>query len=252
MDWDPDSYERNTRFVSELGMPVVELLRPVAGECILDLGCGDGALTLKLMDMGCRVTGIDASAEMVAAARKCGVDARVMDSHELPFVEEYDAVFSNAALHWMRQPDRVIEGVWRSLKRPGRYVGEMGGRGNVDKLHTALLQGMADRGVAPESVDPWYFPSPGEYRKKLEAAGFSVDTIELIDRPTPLPTGVGGWIESVARPFLAAVAPAQRAGLVLEVEDRVRPFLCDEQGVWSADYVRLRFSAFKGQEPVRK
>ena len=231
-------------------MPVVDLLRPVPGERILDLGCGDGALTIKLMGIGCRVTGVDASKEMVAAALQRGVDARVVDGHELPFVGEYDAVFSNAALHWMRQPDRVIEGVWRSLKSSGRYVGEMGGQGNVEKLHTALLQGMASRGAAPESIDPWYFPSAGEYRKKLEAAGFSVDTIELIDRPTPLPTGVAGWIKSVARPFLAAVAPAEHAGLVKEVEDSVRPFLCDDQGVWSADYVRLRFFASKSTRPV--
>ena len=209
MNWDPDSYDRNSRFVSELGMPVVGLLQPAPGERILDLGCGDGALTIKLMNIGCRVTGIDASKEMVAAAVQRGVDAQVEDGHNLPFDREFDAVFSNAELHWMLQPDRVVAGVWRSLETPERYVGEMGGQGNVDKLNKALLQAMASRGVAPNAVDPWYFPSTEEYGGKL------------------------------------AVAPEEHSGLVAEVENQVRPFLCDKHGTWRADYVRLRFSASK-------
>ncbi len=242
MNWNPDKYDEHTRFVSDLGMPVVELLQPRPGERILDLGCGDGVLTQKLIEIGCEVTGVDTSRQMVAAALERGIDARVMDGHTLTFADAFDAVFSNAALHWMKEPDRVIAGVWRSLKKPGRFVGEFGGLGNVDKLHRALLEAISMRGIPPGDVDPWFFPSPDEYRDKLVSAGFNVDSIELVDRPTPLPTGVAGWIESVAHPFLAVVEPEQRGALISEVEDRVRPLLCND-GVWFADYVRLRFSA---------
>lgn len=244
--WNPESYNRNARFVSELGAPVVELLAPQPEEHVLDLGCGDGVLSKKLIDFGCTVVGVDASHEMVSAARQQGIDARVVDGQALPFVNEFDAVFSNAALHWMRQPDLVIAGVWRSLKQVGRFVGEMGGAGNVKRLHTALRQAVANRGVNVENVDPWYFPSPGEYRTKLESVGFEVKVIELIDRPTPLPTGVGGWIESVAHTFLNVLESHEREKFIKEIEEEVGPFLCDEQGVWKADYVRLRFLALKG------
>jgi len=244
MNWDPGQYEKHARFVSDLGMPVVELLRPVPGEHILDLGCGDGVLTQKLVETGCEVTGVDASEEMIEAARERGVEARIMDGQALTFADEFDAVFSNAALHWMKRPDRVIAGVWRCLKTPGRFVGEFGGHGNVAHLHRALLDAMSDRGIARDKIDPWYFPSDDEYGGRLEAAGFTVESIGLIDRLTPLPTGVAGWIESVARPFLAAVAPDARAVLISEVEDRVRPYLFKD-GAWFADYVRLRFRAHK-------
>ena len=211
----------------------------------MDLGCGDGALTKKLMQLGCTVIGVDASPEMVTEARREGIDARIMDGHQLSFDDEFDAVFSNAALHWMQQPDLVIAGVWRALKHPGRFAGEMGGIGNVKKLHQAMCQAIAGRGIAVDTVNPWYFPSPNEYQQKLESVGFQVKHIELIDRLTPLPTGLKGWIESVAHPFLKVLKPGTQQEFIEEVEDRVRPFLQDENGVWSADYVRLRFLAIK-------
>ena len=137
--WDPDAYARNARFVSDLGAPVVELLAPRAGERILDLGCGDGALTLKLVALGCDVVGVDASAPQVEAARRLGLDARVADGERLAFDAEFDAVFSNAAIHWMKPPDDVIAGVWRALKPGGRFVGEFGGHGCVETIKRALI-----------------------------------------------------------------------------------------------------------------
>src|SRR5262249_53616876 len=161
--WDPERYARTARFVSELGAPVVELLAPVPGERILDLGCGDGALTETLVARGCRVVGVDASAAPGGAARRRGLDARVMDGQRLAFDGEFDAVFSNAALHWM-EPDRVIAGVWRALRPGGRFVGEFGGRGCVARIESALRAALARQGVDESRIRPWYFPGDDEYR----------------------------------------------------------------------------------------
>ncbi|MGH7897359.1 MAG: class I SAM-dependent methyltransferase, partial [Candidatus Binatia bacterium] len=136
--WDPERYARNARFVSDLGAPVVELLAPVAGERILDLGCGDGVLSKKLADLGCEIVGVDGSAGQVAAAQALGIDARVVDGEKLAFENEFDAVFSNAALHWMKRADDVIAGVWRALRPGGRFVAECGGAGCVATIEHAL------------------------------------------------------------------------------------------------------------------
>ena len=156
--WNPQTYAHNARFVSDLAGPVVELLAPRRGERILDLGCGDGVLTAKLAAMGCRMVGVDASAPQIAAARGLGLDARVADGERLNFDAEFDAVFSNAALHWMRRPDAVIAGVWRALAPGGRFAGEMGGHGCVAKIRAALIAAVARRGLDGEAVNPWYFP----------------------------------------------------------------------------------------------
>ncbi len=210
--WNPETYARNARFVSDLGMPVVELLAPQPGERILDLGCGDGALTAKLVALGCEVVGVDSSPEQVAAAVRLGLDARVMDGHALDFDGEFDAVFSNAALHWMRRPDDVIAGVARALRPGGRFVGECGGAGNIQAIVTALFAAMRRRGIDPERLSPWYYPGPEEYRGRLEAHGFRVRSIALFPRPTPQPGDISGWLETFAGAFLSAVpedAPAR-------------------------------------------
>src|SRR5256714_11701896 len=159
--WDPTSYARNARFVSDLGMPVVELLAPQPGERILDLGCGDGALTQKLVDLGCVVVGVDGSADQVAAARALGLDARVMDGERLTFDGTgFDAVFSNAALHWMKRADDVIGGVRRALRPGGRFVAECGGHPCVAPIVFALEPALARRGVAAAPANPCDLPTP--------------------------------------------------------------------------------------------
>jgi trans-aconitate methyltransferase len=243
--WDPDSYARNARFVSDLATAVVELLGPRTGERILDLGCGDGVLTAKLAAMGCRVLGVDASAAQVRAAGDRGLEARVMDGERLDFDSEFDAVFSNAALHWMRRPDHVIAGVWRALKPGGRFVAEMGGSGNVAKIKAALLNALARRGIEGNKLDPWYFPTVEDYSARLAAAGFIVEHAVLVPRPTALPGDLSAWLESFAQNFTAALPPTDRAAFIEEVRRSLQPQLCDKQGRWRADYVRLRFRAVK-------
>jgi trans-aconitate methyltransferase len=249
--WNAEQYSENARFVSDLGMPVVDMLAPIAGEAILDLGCGDGVLTRKLVDLGCRVVGVDASPEMVAAARARGVDARVMDGHALQFDRAFDGVFSNAVLHWLKQPGKVIGGVWRALKPSGRFVGEFGGDGNVATIVNAIESALRERGIDPKPLNPWYNPTAEAYRRLLEEQGFEVRSSDLFPRPTPLPGSLTGWLETFAQSFTAAVPAPERSGFLHDVARRCEPVLRDNTGQWHADYVRLRFSAVKPRSARR-
>jgi len=243
--WDPERYARNTRFVSDLAAAVVELLNASPGERILDLGCGDGILTAKFAEMGCHIVGVDGSAAQIEAARKLGLDARLMDGEKLCFDGEFDAVFSNAALHWMRNPEAVISGVWRALRPNGRFVAEFGGHGCVAKIKKALVGALNRRGLDGEAAVPWYFPTPEEYSGLLKKNGFSVASIALVPRPTPLPGDVTGWLETFGESFIACLPLAERPAYIAEVREALRPELFDSEGKWTADYVRLRFAATK-------
>jgi len=243
--WDPDRYARSARFVSELGMPVVELLAPKPGERILDLGCGDGYLTARLNALGCDVLGVDSSAAQVEAAREIGVKAVVLDASRLTFDSQFDAVFSNAALHWIQDADAAIAGVWKALKPGGRFVAECGGDGCVAQIRMALAEALARRGLDFQSLNPWYFPTAKDYGARLEKQGFQVEEIRVFPRPTPLPGEMKDWLETFAVSFTAALAPSERSQFLGEVQESLRPFLCDAEGKWTADYTRLRFKAVK-------
>jgi trans-aconitate methyltransferase len=241
--WSARRYAETAHFVPELGAPVRELLVPSAGERILDLGCGDGVLTEKIVAAGASVVAVDAAPDMVAAARARGIDARIMRGQNLTFDHEFDAVFSNAALHWMRPPDAVLAGIRRALKPRGRFVGEMGGHNNTAAIIVALRAVLGRRGLDAHRLSPWYFPSAAAYRKKLKDAGFSVEEIRIVPRPTALPTSIEPWLDTFAQSFFGALPEPDRSSARAEVADLLRPVLMDETGTWVADYVRLRFRA---------
>ncbi|MCR4376483.1 MAG: methyltransferase domain-containing protein [Rhodospirillales bacterium] len=245
LDWSPETYLRNASFVPELGKSVLELLDPQAGERILDLGCGEGMLTEQIKAAGADVLGIDLSPRQVEAVRARGLHAEVVDGCALDFDGEFDAVFSNAALHWMRPISKVFENVYRALKPGGRFVAELGGAGNISSIRDALYHALEARGLNPSRYDPWSFPGPGEARGLLTRVGFEVEVLTLHRRPTELPGDIGGWLDTFAQPYLAAVPDRDHDALMDEVRDVLRPQLVNDDGVWVADYVRLKFKACK-------
>jgi SAM-dependent methyltransferase len=244
--WSASDYARNGRFVQALAGPVFAMLASRPGERILDLGCGDGGLTAEIKASGAHALGVDLSDELLAVARMKGLNVRKVDGHALDFVSEFDAVFSNAALHWMRKPELVIAGVARALRPRGRFVGELGGHGNVAAIATAMRAVGSVRNGDPALVAPWVFPTADEYGRLLTEGGFTVKEIVLVPRPTPLKTGMEGWLRTFGRSFFDQFPEPERTEVVGEVVDLLRPSLCDTSGVWTADHIRLRFFAERG------
>ena len=182
--WNAENYARHARFIADLARPLIGMLDPKPTETILDVGCGDGVLAAEIQRLGASVIGVDGAPSMVEAARKLGIDARLMDAQTLD-LQRFDAVFSNAALHWMPNAAAVAQGVHRHLKPGGRFVGEMGGHGNVAAVVTAILAILDHHGIAGSLLYPWFFPTAEEYAALLESHGFVVTSMQLIPRPTP-------------------------------------------------------------------
>ena len=243
--WDPLAYERNGAFVHGLASGVLEWLDPQPGEYILDLGCGDGQLTRRIVQSGAHVLGADASADMIAAARGRGIEAEHTRAEELPFRDAtFDAVFSNAVLHWVRDQDAMLKQVRRVLKPGGRFVAEMGGHGNVAAIHVALTAVLDRHGFGDRERGVNYYPSADSYAERLKRHGFEIEQMALIPRPTSLPeSGMEGWLQTFRRGVLETLPVDLRETVVRETIALLAPALRDEAGNWTADYVRLRFVA---------
>ncbi|QSW99559.1 class I SAM-dependent methyltransferase [Haloterrigena alkaliphila] len=278
--WDADDYDDDHSFVYEYGSDVLELLDPEPGERILDLGCGTGHLTARIADAGATTIGVDSAPEMIERAREehavptidstptepadeGSADHSVptdraddsaprfvrADARTLSFEESFDAVFSNAALHWIPDDDQdaVLSRVRDALRPGGRFVAELGGTGNVQQIVDATLAALEARGYEAET--PWYFPSVGEYASRLEAHGFEVRYARLFDRPTELeggPSGMENWLEMFGDSLFEGLSAAERAAVIDDVETRLEPELYDEtSATWTADYRRLRFEAVR-------
>lgn len=245
--WDTELYEARHSFVWLLGEAVIDLLDPKPGESILDLGCGTGQLTAKIAASGADVLGVDASPEMIGQARQNYPKLRfaLEDATKLPFEEEFDAVFSNATLHWVRNADAAAASIARALKTGGRFIAEFGGAGNVATVESAV------RIVVAQYVDkvpqsPWYFPSIGEYAMLLERHDLEMQVAHLFDRPTPLEgeNGMENWIRQFAWSYFEGIPQKDRAQAVQEVISDLRPALFREDQWW-VDYRRLRIVAIK-------
>ena len=248
--WNADLYTQKHAFVFQYGADVLNLLDPQPGERILDLGCGTGQLTQQIADAGASVVGADASAEMVARARQAfpGVDFRVMDARNLTFSEPFDAVFTNATLHWISAADQsaVLTNVFDALKPGGRFVGEMGGQHNVERIIAALANALTRRGL-PAAVRYNYFPSISQYAQLLEAAGFRITLMTHFDRDTVLDDpdeGVIDWIRMFRGDAVNDLSDADRNAVFADVKAALRPTNFRD-GRWFADYKRLRFIALK-------
>lgn len=243
--WNPALYAAHAGFVPALAAPVLDLLAPQPGERILDLGCGDGVLTQKIAGAGAKVIGIDADPAMVAAACEKGLDVRRGDARQLGFAGEFEAVFTNAALHWVGAPAIVTAGVVRALRPGGRYVGEFGGHGNIAAIRVALRAVLKAHNYRVEPDETSYYPTAEAFRAVLETGGFMVESCTIIPRPTPLPTGMAAWLNTFRGGLIdaAGVPPEKRAQIIEDVRALLRPVLADAGGNWIADYVRIRFSA---------
>jgi trans-aconitate methyltransferase len=246
--WSAANYGTIGSFVSGLAGDVLQMLNAQSGERILDVGCGNGVLTEQIAATGAEVVGVDASAELVEQARGRGLQVHLLDAADMSFDEEFDALFSNAALHWMLDPDRVAQRMFDALKPGGRFVAEFGGFGNIAAIRTALSAVLGRRGLLDRREDgptDQYYPTVAQYTQVLESAGFTEVTGELVPRPTRLDHGMVAWLTTFRSGLLDAldVQGQTRRFVFAETADLLAPSLLDNDGVWWADYVRIRVSA---------
>lgn len=250
MDWNATLYDKEHDFVSKYGESLIEVLNPKAGEHILDLGCGTGDLAHEILLMGCVITGIDSSDQMIEKAKNKydGIKFVCADVCDFKMNESYDAVFSNAVLHWIKNHDAVLENVFSHLKPGGRFVAEFGAKGNVEKIRVELKNVLKKHGFIKQAgISNWYFPSVAEYSNKLEEHGFEIRFIESYDRPTPLKStdkGIVDWLEMFGSTFFEGVNETDKLKTLYEVQENLKNELF-KNGIWMADYRRLRFVAGK-------
>lgn len=247
MAWNADLYKEKHAFVFNYGNSVVEWLAPKAGEKILDLGCGTGELTAQIAESGAQVTGIDSSPSMISSAKSHypSIKFEVADATTFALNETFDAVFTNATLHWIRQQEKALDRIWRHLKPGGTLVLEMGGKGNVDDITGALKEAMEEKGYDYHPY--WYFPSPGEYTSLLEEYGFKVRQLNYFDRETELAdpeNGIVEWLQMFGSHFFDGVAEVDRLSVLEAAQEKLRATNFRD-GKWFTKYVRLRVKAEK-------
>ena len=243
-EWNADRYKKHASFVSELALPVVALLNPKADEKILDLGCGEGTLALEIEKFGAEVTCVDLSEDMVQKSKAKGLNAKVMSATDMPFTEEFNAVFSNATLHWVKEYELAVENIYRVLKKGGRFVAEFGGEGNVNHIVEAMREVFNRHPQYGKFDDFWFFPSTEEYQAILEKEGFNVTYIERIPRPTPI-DDIANWLAVFSNGVTKNLTNDEQNIFRDEVREILKSKIYTQKDGWVADYVRIRVEAFK-------
>jgi trans-aconitate methyltransferase len=248
--WKTALYDNKLGYVSEFGKGIVQLLNPAKGEKILDLGCGTGDLAYEILKTGATVTGMDSSNTMIEKARSKYPEIKflVCNAENFKLDESFDAVFSNAALHWMKNAKQVLECVWDVLNKGGRFVAEFGGKGNVETIIKATSEVLSqDYGIDAMGLNPWYFPSVAEYSTLLEQQGFRVTYAVYFDRPTKMEDGENGlnhWLIGFADDFFKEFSDVEKKDVIEKIASKARKDLF-QNGSWYLDYMRLRIIAIK-------
>ncbi|TRZ38640.1 class I SAM-dependent methyltransferase [Niallia circulans] len=247
--WNASLYDGKHSFVSNYGGDLISLLSPRPEEKILDLGCGTGDLASRLAGYDCEVIGIDNSPNMIAQAQKKypHIPFFVEDATSLPFDSRFTAVFSNAALHWIKSPKQALTSIYNSLQQGGRFVAEFGGKGNVQIITDTIIEEYATQGISFNWENfPWYFPSIAEYTQLMEEAGFRVVFAQHFDRPTPLDgeNGLSNWIEMFGDSFFKGLSENKKAMITQKVSKKLHPQVYKD-GAWQIDYKRIRVIGIK-------
>jgi trans-aconitate methyltransferase len=249
-NWNPTLYNDKHSFVYNYGEDLITILQPEKHERILDLGCGSGQLTYKISQLTKEVVGIDSSMEMIADAKSKfnTIDFQVANAADFSFKEKFDAIFSNATLHWVLKYKEVIQCMFDNLNNGGRIVLEFGGKGNVQTIVNQLRKSLVNRGYVEQSeLKQWYFPSAAEYTAELEDAGFKVTMAQHFDRSTELVdqnTGIKDWIAMFGKAFFKNVSLEHIEDIKQEVQEKIQS-KCFKNGKWYADYKRIRIVAVK-------
>ncbi|WP_457623166.1 class I SAM-dependent methyltransferase [Persephonella sp.] len=243
--WDAKKYGKHAEFVPKLAFPLIELLGEIKGKKILDVGCGDGILTLELVKRGADVTAIDSSPEMVEVSKSKGIKALLKTVTDLHYNYEFDIVFSNAVLHWVPEPEKALKNIANSLKDGGIFVAEFGGKGNIRSIIQAMEQVFEENPEFGEFKNVWYFPDVNEYKELLEKTGFNVEYIELIPRPTPI-DDIENWLEIFTNVYTSHLTKNQTKLFRSRVKELLKSRIYTLKNGWVADYVRLRLRALKG------
>lgn len=247
--WNANLYDIKHSFVSTYGNSLAELLAPKEGEKILDLGCGTGDLANKLFEYGVEVIGVDNSGNMVKQAiqKYPHIPFKVQDATNLDYHNEFDAVFSNATLHWVQPANQALKGIYQSLKKGGRFVAEFGGKGNVQTITDEIIQQIKEAGFDfKEEHFPWFYPSIAEYANLMEEAGFRVTFAQHFDRPTPLDgdNGLKNWIDMFGNHMFNGISEHSKNEIVTKVENNLKEILYKESH-WITDYKRIRVIGVK-------
>ena len=243
-DWDAKKYHKHADFVSNLAMPVIALLNPQKGEKILDVGCGEGTLAIEIEKSGAKVVAVDLSEDMVLKSQEKGLEAYVMSATDLQFDQTFDAIFSNATLHWVLTPEKALKQMYKALKPKGRIVAEFGGKNNIKHLLNAIIAVFEKHPEYGVFQNPWYFPTQDSYQRLLEEYGFEVVRIETIVRPTKI-DDITNWLDIFANGIIENLTSEQQVLFKAEVKTLLKPILYSKEEGWVVDYERLRFKAIK-------